>query len=139
MPEYTYDKLSECDKIAKAVKDKNLRKRHFTYESVYNAFGKDAADRVFPQVKGKSVRTTDKHLMTVIGVLLERDKYFTQKTVEEYYRGEHRRFNEAHYIKQLPAILQTLGLTRIKASKKLKEEYGILSAGYPIIYIKQGK
>ena len=139
LPEYTYDKLSECDTMAKAVKDKNLRKRHFTYESVSNAFGKDAADRVFPQVKGKSVRTTDEHLLTVIGILLERDRYFTQKTVEEYYRNENRRFNEAHYIKQLPAILQTLCLTRIKASKKLKEEYGILSAGYPIIYVKQGK
>lgn len=70
---------------------------------------------------------------------MERDKYFTQKTIMAYYKHENRHFNEVHYVKQLPAIIQSLGLTKIKASKKIKEEYGILSAGYPIIYVKQGK
>lgn len=139
LPEYTYNKLSECNDMAKAFKDKNLRKRYFTYESVANAFGKETADRVFPQVKGKNIPKTNEHLLEVISILLERDKYFTQKTIMAYYKHENRHFNEVHYVKQLPAIIQSLGLTKIKASKKIKEEYGILSAGYPIIYVKQGK
>ena len=138
LPIYTHEKLNECNDMAKAVKEKNLRKRHFTYESVSNAFDKETADRVFPQVKNKPVKAVDEYLLGAIRYLIDTNGYTTQKTVEIYYAENGKYFDEMKYIKQLPAILQRLDLKKIKASKHLKEKYNILSAGYPHLLIKQG-
>ena len=124
--------------MSKAVKEKNLRKRHFTYESVSNAFGKETADRVFPQVKNKPVKSVDEYLLTTIQHLLNKYWYFTQNTVKTYYADNDRYFDEMKYVKQLPAIMQSLDLKKIKATKELKDKYNILSAGYPNLIVKQG-
>ena len=137
-PEYTYEKLNECNEIAQKVKEKNLRKKHFTYESVKNAFGVETANKVFPQVKNKTVKDVDVFLLNAIRYLIETDGYFTQNTVYSYYRENDKYFMENQYIKQLPAIMQMLELKKIKATKMLKEQYGISSAGYPNIFVKQG-
>ena len=123
--------------MAKQVKEKNLRKKHFTYESVANAFGTDTADRVFPQVKGKRVRDIDEYLLYVITTLLEEYGYFTENSVREFYRENDKYFKENTFIKQLPAIIQNLGLKKVKASKLIKEKYNILSSGYPYLYVKK--
>lgn len=138
LPAYTHDKLNECNDMAKAVKEKNLRKRHFTYESVSNAFGKETADRVFPQVKNKPVKSVDEYLLTTVQHLLNKYGYFTQNTVKTYYADNDRYFDEMKYVKQLPAIMQSLDLKKIKATKELKDKYNILSAGYPNLIVKQG-
>ena len=137
IPQYNYDKLTECNEMAKQVKEKNLRKKHFTYESVANAFGTDTADRVFPQVKGKRVRDIDEYLLYVITTLLEEYGYFTENSVREFYRENDKYFKENTFIKQLPAIIQNLGLKKVKASKLIKEKYNILSSGYPYLYVKK--
>lgn len=137
IPQYSYDKLSECNEMAKQVKEKNLRKKHFTYESVANAFGTDTADRVFPQVKGKRVRDIDEYLLYAIETLLEKYGYFTENSVREFYRVNDNYFKENTFIKQIPAIMQDLGLKKVKASKLLKRKYNILSSGYPYLYIKR--
>ena len=138
IPQYNYDKLTECNEMAKQVKEKNLRKKHFTYESVANAFGTDTADRVFPQVKGKRVKDIDEYLLYAITTLLETDGYFTEKTVRNFYRENKKYFKENTFIKQIPAIMQKLELKKIKASKIIKEKYNILTSGYPFLYIKKG-
>jgi len=137
LPSYTYDMLTECNAMAKQVKEKNLRKKHFTYESVANAFGVETANRVFPQVKNKEVKEVDAFLLETIQHLLDRDGYFTQSTVFDQYRERKKFFKENLYIKQIPAITQMLDLERVKASKKLKEKYNILIAGYPYLFIKK--
>ena len=43
---------------------------------------------------------------------------------------------ENQYIKQLPAIMQQLNPEKVKASKKIKEQYGIFSAGFPYLFGK---
>lgn len=138
LPAYTHEKLNECNDMAKAVKEKNLRKRHFTYESVANAFDKETADRVFPQIKNKPVKSVDEYLLHTIQHLLNKYGYFTQMTVKSYYVDNDRYFDEMKYVKQLPAIMQRLDLKKIKATKELKEKYNILSAGYPNLLVKQG-
>lgn len=137
IPQYNYDKLTECNEMAKQVKEKNLRKKHFTYESVANAFGTDTADRVFPQVKGKRVRDIDEYLLYAIETLLEKYGYFTENSVREFYRENNKYFKENTFIKQLPAIIRDLGLKKVKASKLIKEKYNILSSGYPYLYVKK--
>ena len=138
LSEYTYEKLNECNEMAKKVKEKNLRKKHFTYESVKNAFDVETANRVFPQIKNKVVKDVDAFLVAAIQHLLDEEGYFTQNTVYDYYRRNKKYFMENQYIKQLPAIMQMLNLQKIKASKALKAKYGIDSPGYPNIFVKQG-
>jgi len=69
--------------------------------------------------------------------LLERDGYFTLSTVKGFYSDNGVFFKEKTYIRQLPAIMQQLNLEKIKASKKIKEQYGILSAGFPYLFRKK--
>ena len=138
IPSYTYNVLTECEGVAKQVKEKGLRKTHFSYEAVANAFDKQTADRVFPQIKGKSVMGIDNFLLQTINILLEKDGYFTLNTVKNFYSDNGVFFKEKMYIRQIPAIIQKLQLEKVKASKKIKEEYKILSAGYPYIFIKKG-
>ena len=138
IPSYTYNVLTECEGVAKQVKEKGLRKTHFSYEAVANAFDKQTADRVFPQIKGKSVKSIDNFLLQTINILLEKDGYFTLNTVKNFYIDNGVFFKEKVYIRQLPAIIQKLQLEKVKASKKIKEEYKILSAGYPYIFSKKG-
>ena len=121
------------------LKEKALRKTHFSYEAVANAFDKQTADRVFPQIKGKSVKSIDNFLLQTINILLEKDGYFTLNTVKNFYIDNGVFFKEKMYIRQLPAIIQKLQLEKVKASKKIKEEYKILSVGYPYIFIKKGE
>lgn len=137
IPSYTYKVLTECEGVAKQVKEKGLRKTHLSYESVVNAFDKQTADRVFPQIKGKSVKSIDDFLLQTINVLLEKDGYFTLNTVKSFYSDNDVFFREKTYIRQIPAIMQMLNLEKVKASKKIKEQYGILSAGFPYIFIKK--
>ena len=125
--------------MAKKVKEKNLRKRDFTYESVKNAFDVETANRVFPQIKNKAVKDVDAFLVAAIQHLLDENGYFTQNTVYDYYRRNDKYFKENQYIKQLPAIMQQLNLEKVKASKKIKEQYGILSAGFPYLFRKKSR
>lgn len=138
IPSYTYKVLTECEGVAKQVKEKGLRKTHFSYEAVANAFDKQTADRVFPQIKGKSVKSIDNFLLQTVNILLEKDGYFTLNTVKGFYSDNDVFFREKTYIRQIPAIMQMLNLEKVKASKKIKEDYKILSAGYPYIFIKKG-
>ena len=122
------------NKLRKRISEK----KHFTYESVANAFDVATANRVFPQVKDKKVKEIDAFLLGAIKTLLKEYGYFTQNTVADYYKRNNRFFKENQYIKQLPAIIQMLELKKVKASKELKEKYNILFSGYPYLYIKQG-
>ena len=70
-------------------------------------------------------------------ILLEKDGYFTLNTLKSYYADNGVFFKEKTYIRQLPAIMQQLNLEKIKASKKIKEQYGILSAGFPYLFRKK--
>ena len=137
IPSYTYTVLTECQDVAKQVKEKGLRKTHFSYETVANAFDKETADRVFPQIKGKAVKNIDAFLLQTLNILIDRDGYFTLNTVKCFYSDNGVVFREKTYIRQLPAIVKRLQLKKIKATKKIKEEYTILSAGYPYIFIKK--
>ena len=84
LPEYNYNTLTECDEMAKQVKEKGIRKTHFSYESVVNAFGSDTADRIFPQIKGKKVKELDGFLITAVEFLLEKDGYFHKVQLKRF-------------------------------------------------------
>ncbi|MBQ6935625.1 MAG: hypothetical protein IJN49_03660 [Clostridia bacterium] len=78
-------------------------------------------------------------MLQTLNILLEKDGYFTLNTVKDFYSDNEVFFSEKTYVRQIPAIMQQLNLEKVKASKKIKEEYKILSVGYPYIFIKKGE
>ena len=138
LPIYDLQQLRHCDDIAKIVKEKNIRKTDFTYDTVYNAFGREVADAVFPQVNGKKVHEPDEFLILNISRLLEIDGYFTLKTLKRFYRDNLWKFNETVFCHQIPMIMERLGLEKLSANNKIKEQYGITDKGYPRIFVKKG-
>ncbi len=138
LPIYDLKQLRHSDDIAKIIKEKNLRKSNFTYDAVYNAFGREVANKVFPQVKGKKIHEPDEFMISKIEYLLDRDGYFSAKSLKQLYFSNNWKFNEVIYTHQLPLITERLNLERICANKLLKEKYNISGKGYPYIYIKKG-
>ena len=138
LPIYDLQQLRHCDDIAKIVKEKNIRKTDFTYDTVYNSFGREVADAVFPQVKGKRTHEPDEFLILNISRLLEIDGYFTLKTLKRFYRDNLWKFNETVFCHQIPMIMERLSLERLSTNNKIKEQYGITDKGYPRIFVKKG-
>ena len=139
IPIYNQLTLNRSNEIAKVIKEKNIRKKSFSYETVANAFGKDKANEIFPQAKNTYVKPIDTRLLEAIEQSLDNFDYFTMQTVKEYYSCIGWSFSEKKYIRQLPKIIDMLNLEKIKATKELKIKYDISSKGYPYIYIiRQG-
>ena len=138
LPIYDLQQLRHSDDIAKIVKEKNIRKTDFTYDTVYNAFGKEVADSVFPQVKGKRTHEPDEFLISNIEHLLDAKGYFTLKTLKEHYRENHWRFSETIFVHQLPLIMERLNLKRLQTNNDIKNHYEIESKGFPTLYVRKG-
>ena len=138
LPIYDLQQLRHSDDIAKIVKEKNIRKTDFTYDTVYNAFGKEVADNVFPQVKGKRTHDPDEFLISNIEHLLDAKGYFTLKTLKERYKENHWRFSETIFVHQLPLIMDRLNLKRLQTNNEIKKQYGIDGKGFPTLYVRKG-
>ena len=138
LPIYDLQQLRHSDDIAKIVKEKNIRKTDFTYDTVYNAFGKEVADNVFPQVKGKRTHEPDEFLIYQIEHLLNVDKYFTVNTLKEFYKESNLKFNETIFVHQLPLIMDRLNLKRLQTNNEIKKQYGIDGKGFPTLYVRKG-
>ena len=138
LPIYDLQQLRHSDDIAKIVKEKNIRKTDFTYDTVYNAFGKEVADNVFPQVKGKKTHDPDEFLISNIEHLLDAKGYFTLKTLKERYKENHWRFSETIFVHQLPLIMERLNLKRLQTNNDIKKQYGIEGKGFPTLYVRKG-
>jgi len=137
IPIYNQLTLNRSNEIAKTIKEKNIRKKSFSYETVANAFGKEKANEIFPQAKNTYVKPIDTRLLEAIEQSLDNFDYFTMQTVQLYYKCIGWKFSEKKYIRQLPKIIDMLNLEKIKSTKELKEKYDISSTGYPYIYIKR--
>jgi len=138
LPIYDLQQLRHSDDIAKIVKEKNIRKTDFTYDTVYNAFGQEVADSVFPQVKGKRTHEPDEFLISQIEHLLNTDKYFTVNTLKEFYKENNLKFNETIFVHQLPLIMERLNLKRLQSNNEIKKQYGIEGKGFPALYVRKG-
>lgn len=136
IPIYNQISPNRSNEVAKIIKEKNLRKRHFSYETVANTFGTDKANEVFPQAKNTYVKALDTKILEAIEQSLENRDYFSLQSVKEYFNCVGWVFNEKRYIRQLPKIIELYNVKKIKCTKELKEKYNISSKGFPYIYIK---
>lgn len=139
LPIYDLQQLRHSDDIAKVIKEKNIRKTDFTYDTVYNAFGQEVADKVFPQVKGKKTHEPDEFLISNIEHLLNANGYFTLNTLKEFYKENNLKFNATIFVHQLPLIMDRLNLKRLQSNTDIKNKYEIEGKGFTILYVKKGE
>ena len=137
IPAYTLEHLRKCEDFANVIIEKGIRKIEFCYATVANAFGSELADEIFPQAKNTVCKDLDMNLYNVVENLIAQKSYVTEKIIREYYKEHHMHWPEKTFICQMPIIITKLGLVKIRTNKKLKEQYGIISSGYPNIFIKK--
>lgn len=137
IPIYNQITLNHSNDIAKMIKEKGLRKKDFSYETIANAFGTEIANQVFPQAKNNKVKPLDRKLLEATEKSLNSFDFFTQQKVKEYFNCMGWSFSEKTYIRQMPQIVELFNLKKIKATNELKEKYNIPSKGYPYIYVKK--
>ena len=141
--EYGENLFSGADENAKILKQKNVKLKTLSRESVLRTFGREVADRVYPQyaynnAQGNS-ELSDKHTVDIANVILDcicKKGYATENDVmknlgfEYSYESNKRQFDIS-----LQEILDTYELERIRLNKKLKEKLNIDCKGYPYVII----
>lgn len=132
VPEYGFLSLAEREPVAKRLLENHLTIKGLSRDYVLRTFGKDEADRVYPQFHTENSKGTSRasNMRTTMLVELIRDRLAEQGFV---YEAELNAFPQ--WKRSIQEILDTYDLQRIKLSKKLKDNLGIASRGYPYIII----
>lgn len=143
----------EIEQQGNKWKDNNYTIKGLSREMFYRTEGKEVSDWLYPQYKQvfdkpkESVvdRTTTarsnvrtKKIVEIIFEIFQSKNFVTEKEIIDILiedetikitKGE----AERQLKKSLKEILDSYGLKRIRANKEIKEQYGIVSNGYPFI------
>lgn len=151
IPSWVIQQLNVIEDNGNRWKNKGYRIGGVSFDMFYRTEGFDVAASLYPQYKkqkneqGKVVnRTTtqasDERTMKISEVILEciQEKgYCTEKEVVWILGSQYAyKVTETQLKRCLNEIMDTYGLKKVKASKLLKEQFGISSDGYPNIIIE---
>lgn len=124
--EYGRLSLKNSEKIAKTLIENNISLRGLSREYVLRTFGKELADKVFPQYKyenehGTSKKSDDLTLKISEFIIenIKKKRYILEKDVKLDNKIE------TQWKKSIQEILDTYGLVRVKASKVNKKKYNL--------------
>lgn len=143
--EYGINTLSNGEKKAKILKEKNFRIGGCTREMVLRTFGKEEADRIFPQFKynnnlGTSTKS-DKHTLDIVKAIeyyINQKGYATEKDVIKLLATDYPIDVTKHQLEiSLQEILDTYSLKRVRLNKELKEKLSFESNGYPFVILRK--
>lgn len=124
--EYGFNQFKESENIAITMKENNISLRGLSREYVLRTFGKELANKVYPQYKyennigtseksdKKTMKIADKILSTI-----EKDGFILEKDIKRNSK------TETQWKRSIQEILDTYDLIRVKASKANKEKYGL--------------
>ena len=134
--EYGIATLHEGEQIAKNLKDNNLTLAGLSREYVLRTFGKDVADRVYPQFRNENASgTSEKSNMLSLNLTLRlldqiKSKGFCfEKELTNNY------VEYAQWKRSIQETLNSYGLKKVKLNKALKEKFNIDCEGYSAIII----
>ncbi|MGN2271663.1 hypothetical protein [Priestia megaterium] len=132
LPMYTYDFFCKIDEMCKAWLEKGCTGRTISYEGIMRTFGRQEADRVFPQDNGRQISelneevVSDIHLITLR--LIESKGWTTEKEVlskvRYYFKGQ-QEFKAQQFKRCIGEMLDSYDLEIIPSNKKIKEEMRI--------------
>ena len=107
-------------------------------------FGKDIANKIYPQYKEENEKGTSKasdertiQIAKIIMQEIDKKGYCTEQQVIEQLKHKYgKTLTQIQLKRSLQEILESYDLKRVKANKKLKEQYGVTTKGYPFLIIK---
>lgn len=139
IPSYSYYCLNEANRKAQTFKQKNMTMTAWSKELLVRSLNQDEADKVYVQQKDEKLSKTSQQFaekaIKIILQLIQAQGYCTEEQIIRQIRGK----KEEKKIKLkrcLQEILESYNLKRVRANKKLKEQYGITTKGYPFLIIK---
>lgn len=135
--------LSELDEKCKSWIEKSCTTKTMNYEGIYRNFGREEADRVFPQDKGKVIPDLNEEVANRIRDetlrLIEENGWVTEREILEnvtlYFSGQ-KLFKQKQLKICLGELLEAYDLEKIRLNIVLKEEVGFNGKGYPNIIRK---
>lgn len=136
---YDDSHLIIADGLAKLFKEKNMSMKGWSRELLLRTFGKEVADKVYPQFKEvkiskESYKFEDKFTKILFN-LIKQQGYATEKECLEVMKG-YKELNHTKIKRMLQEILEKYNLKRIRSNKQIKEQYRITDSGYPFIIVK---
>lgn len=139
IPSYSDEKLNNADEMAKLFKEKNMTMKGWSRELLLRTFGKEVANRVYPQFKdvgiSKSSYKFEKAFTEVLFYLIEKQGYATEQQCIKHLKG-YKELNHVRVKRILQDVLDKYDLKRVRANKEIKKQYGITGNGYPFIIIR---
>ncbi|PFF01364.1 hypothetical protein CN325_03730 [Bacillus thuringiensis] len=132
LPMYTYEFFHQIDEMCKIWLEKGCTARTISYEGVMRTFGRQEADRVFPQDKGKEIAQLNEEVVSNIHFttlrLVESKGWATEKEILDmvklYFQGQ-QEFKAKQFKRCIAEMLDAYGLEIIPTNKKIKEELEI--------------
>lgn len=126
------EQLNEMENFATVWLENSLSIKTVTYEGIYRCFGKEKAERCFPQDKGKVISDIhDENVIKLHRVILEQVNergWTTKKDIIESvkFNDGNAKLKKEDVLKiALKEVLDTYGLEFVPLNKKLKEEMNI--------------
>lgn len=165
VPSWVIQQLQIIERQGVKWKEHRYRVNGISYEMFLRSEGKDIAKKLYPQtscytdVKGKvhQKKTTKQadelHLIIAETLLdqIERQGYSTEKElfyavlksnrIRKMNREAETRIGynivDRQIKRSMTEILDSYGLKKVRANNRLKEQFGIISTGYPAVIIKE--
>ena len=142
---YCYNQLHNAEDKAKLLKNNNFTMCGISREWVLRTFGKDIANKIYPQYKEENEKGTskasDERTNQIIKVIMNKiniNGYITEQEVIEELKNEYGKvLTQIQLKRSLQEILSNYCLKRVRANKELKEKYNINSKGYPFVIISE--
>ncbi|WHY79024.1 hypothetical protein QNH20_07805 [Neobacillus sp. WH10] len=132
LPMYTYEFFCQIDEMCRVWLEKGCTGRTISYEGIMRTFGREEADRVFPQDIGQEIEKMNEEIVSSIQFntlkLVQSKGWTTEKevldTVKLYFKGQ-QEFKNKQFKRCIAEMVDAYDLEIIPSNKKLKEEMGI--------------
>ncbi len=141
---YTPELLKQAEEIAIKLKENNFTLRGFGWEYIYRTFGKEVADKLFPQNIDRVISDISKERQFVLKDIIidniQNKKYISEPELCENLMKKCNLsidIAKTQVKRCIQELLNDLNLVRIQSNKQLKEHFGISSNGYPFILLKK--
>jgi hypothetical protein len=136
---YSYDFFAELDRKCEEWMAKGLTTKSMNYEGILRNFGREEADRVFPQDKNKEISQLHDDIVFKIEKtalkLINEKGWTTEKEILEnvnlYFKGQ-KKLKESLMKRCIGDMLEKYDLERISCNKQIKNEMGITEDQLPL-------
>ncbi len=158
IPSWVFEHLKKVEIQGNKWKQHGYTVKGASYEMFYRGEGLEVAQHIYPQHKKVSTefvdtdtgevitevkdRTTSKasdkkvnKIISCIQKLIKNKGYTTEKELIIYLSKQFKWEETEIQLRKIRGQLEQLGLKRIRANNQIKEQYGIVTNGYPFIIV----